>query len=296
MASGPVDPVLDTLTAWDQGAWCLAAVVLLARDPQGDEGQAARAVLEASGLLAPGAPLSTGFGASPQQVAAQASAGLLQAAAVVQGSAGWAGLPDEVLLAQGVASGQTAAAFRQLVLPALPGLGERLAAPGARMLDVGTGVGALAAAFAAEFSALHVTGIDVAPRVLDLARQRIDALAVHDRVDLRLEDVGALDEPAAYDLAWIPAPFVPPAALREGVGRVARALRPDGWLLLAHGKPDQGRPVERALTALRTLVFGGTLLDAAGAASLLGAAGLVDVASLPTPSGAPGITVGRRAE
>ncbi|RZS91558.1 methyltransferase family protein [Motilibacter rhizosphaerae] len=296
MTQRQVDPVMDALAAWEQGAWCLASVVLLGRDPDSDEGRAARQVLEAAGVVPPGGELTTGLGASPAQVAAQAAAGLLQAAAVVQGADGWMALPDEVLLAQGVASGQMAAAFRRMLLPDLPGTAERLAAPGARMLDVGTGVGALATSFAAEFPALAVTGIDVSERVLALARQRLAELDVRDRVELRAQDVSTLAERAAYDLAWVPAPFVPPAALHEGVPRISRALRPGGVLLLAHGKHDQGTALERALTVLRTRVFGGTLLDADGAGKLLADAGLVDVRSVPTPPGAPGIAVARAAD
>ncbi len=43
-------------------------------------------------------------------------------------------------------------------------LGSRLATPGARMLDVGTGVSAMAIAFAQVFPQLHVLGIDVLDR------------------------------------------------------------------------------------------------------------------------------------
>lgn len=58
---------------------------------------------------------------------------------------------DEALLAQGRASAQGASTFAQFGLPRLSGLAEMLARPNARILDVGTGVAALAVAYAELF-------------------------------------------------------------------------------------------------------------------------------------------------
>ena len=57
-------------------------------------------------------------------------------------------------------------------------LASRLAAPGARMLDIGTGVGALAVGFGEAFPQLHVPGIDVLDRALGRARQTLAASGV----------------------------------------------------------------------------------------------------------------------
>jgi hypothetical protein len=65
--------------------------------------------------------------------------------------------------------------------------------------------------------------------------------------------------------------------------------------MLGHGK-FAGDPLDVAITRFKTLAYGGTALDDEEAGQLLRGAGLVDVRSIPTPPGAPAITVGRRPE
>ena len=173
------------------------------------------------------------------------------------------------------------------------GLAERLAVPGARMLDVGTGVGALAGGFAQVFPQLHVLGIDVLDRALGLARQAIAASDVAARVAVRRQDVAGFADDTGFDLAFFPAPFIPQPAVRAGLPRVAAALRPGGWLMAGHGKLG-GTPVEDALTRLKTIAYGGTPLEESAACRLLRDAGLTSVRPIPTPAGAPAITVGQK--
>jgi methylase of polypeptide subunit release factors len=161
------------------------------------------------------------------------------------------------------------------------------------MLDVGTGVAALAIAYAEMFPALTVVGLDVLPRVLALAEQTVRTSTVADRVILRQQDVRGLEDVDTYALAWLPAPFLPETALRVGAVRVARALIPGGWLMVGHGKFADD-PIDNALTRFKTYAYGGTALDDPQAQALLREAGLVEVMTVPTPAGAPGITVGRR--
>ncbi len=293
----------EILGAVDRAAWTGAALSLVlgaggAPVPGGPEGarRAAEARSAATQVLD---ALGVGIGADAgalehSAVAAQAAAPLLQTAALLTGAGAlWAEQSDAAILAQGRASAQGAQAFVQLGLPLLTGLSEAMAAPGARMLDVGTGVAALAVAYAEQFPALTVVGIDVLPRVLALAAQTVQASAVAERVELREQDVSALEEHDTFALAFLPAPFVPPNALKAGVRRIARALVPGGWLILAHGK-FAGDPVDNALTRFKTVAYGGTALDDTQAQDLLRTAGLVEVMTPPTPPGAPAITVGRR--
>ena len=78
-----------------------------------------------------------------------------------------------------------------------------------------------------------------------------------------------------------------------GIGRIATALRPGGWLLIGHGT-FSGGPVEDALTRFKTTAYGGTPLTGAQARDLLAGAGLDTIMALPTPPGAPALTVARR--
>jgi predicted O-methyltransferase YrrM len=288
--------LLAAIAAWDQAAWSLAALALVAAgDGPPEITAAAQHLLSVSGITAaPGQPVPGADTATAQQIANQATAPLHQAVAVASGRAiSWSAQSDQALLAQGRASARGARAFAERVLPAMGDLGSRLAAPGARMLDAGTGVGALAVAFAQVFPQLHVLGIDVLDRPLDLARQNIAASDVAARVTVRKQDVADFSDDTGFDLAYLPAPFVPRPALEAGLLRVVAALRPGGWVFVVRGKFG-GTPAEDSLTRLKTLVYGGTPLGEAEASNLLHNAGLTSVRPLPTPEGAPGITIGQK--
>lgn len=287
-------PVSDQLNVFlhdgDRTIWSTAALVLAIQGAASDEQQAAaHAVLQASGV---DGVASLGPEAA-RGLAAQAAAPIHQVASLLRGEGQmWAAQSDEALVAQGRASAQGAAAFAQFGLPMLAGLREAFD-DGARMLDVGTGVAALAVAYAELFPRLTVVGIDVLPRVLALAAQTVAASAVGDRVILREQDVSSLDEPDTYTFAWVPAPFLPTSALRVGIERVVEALRPGGWLMLGHGKYG-GSPVDDAVGRFKTIAYGGTALDDGESERMLTSAGLVEVRTPPTPPGSPAITVGRR--
>ena len=295
-APGVAPDLLAAVAAWDQAAWNLAALALAAAgDGPPDVAAAAQQLLGVCGItVVPGQLVPGGDPATARQIASLAAAPLHQAAALASGQAiSWSDQSDQALLDQGRASAYGARAFAQLVLPAMGDLGSRLATPGARMLDTGTGVGALAIAFARVFPQLRVLGIDVLDRPLELARRNIAASDVAARVTVRKQDVAGFTDDTGFDLAFLPAPFVPRPALQAGLPRVAAAMRPGGWVFVARGKFG-GTPAEDALTRLKTLVYGGTPLDEAEASGLLRGAGLTSVRPVPTPEGAPGITIGRK--
>jgi hypothetical protein len=295
-ASGISPELMAAIKAWDEAAWCLGALALVAGG-QGSSGitAAAQQLLLAAGITAvPGQPLRGFEVATPSQLASQATSPLQQAAALASGrTIDWSAQSDETLLAQGQASALGARAFAQILLPAMDGLAGRLAAPGARMLDAGTGVAAMAIAFAQVFPQLQVLGIDIFDRALDLARRNIAASDVAARVTVREQDIAAFADDTGFDLAYIPAPFVARPAFDAGLPRVVAALRPGGWLFVAHGRMG-GTAAEDALTTLKTLVYGGTPLDQAAAGELLRNAGLTSVRLGPTPPPAPAITIGQK--
>jgi Methyltransferase small domain len=70
-----------------------------------------------------------------------------------------------------------------------------------RLLDVGTGVGAIALEAAARCPSLSVVGIDIWEPALALARVNVAASPDAARIEIRAQDVTSLDEVASYTLA-----------------------------------------------------------------------------------------------
>src|SRR4051794_5781439 len=134
---GAVTQLSAAIGQWDQGATCLAALAVTAdAEATSPLVAAAREGLSAAGLAD---VQRARLPFSPVQLRSMFASPLLQAAALVDGSAaGWDERSDSMLAAQGHASGSAAFLFARFVLPHFPDLAERLTQPGARMLDVGT--------------------------------------------------------------------------------------------------------------------------------------------------------------
>lgn len=301
--SATAEAVRERLGELHEAVWELAAIALALRDPASTEPEqrdAAEAVLVEIGLLEnsagaarPAGGLAEVIGTDAGLVGSQASTAILQAAGLLSGAKGWEDQDDEALLAQGRASAQGAQMFKAFAVPAMEGLGDLLSGPAPVMLDVGVGVAALAVAYCQAFPGLSVVGLDVFSGALRLARRTVDEAGMTDRIELRHQDVAELDDRHRYCLAWLPAPFVRRSALREGLPRTVEALVPGGWLVVGHGKYHDGRR-SNAISRFQTNIFGGTPLDNEEAQGMLRHAGLEKVFTLPTPQGAPAITVGRR--
>ena len=95
-----------------------------------------------------------------------------------------------------------------------------------------------------------------------------------------------------FDLAWVPLPFIPPAAVAEGLRRVQRALKPGGWLVLPRSTMEPGASGDIAHWQVH--LSGGTLLDEAERARLVEEAGFGSPVQLGTPPGAPPMLAVRR--
>jgi SAM-dependent methyltransferase len=185
---------------------------------------------------------------------------------------GWGHADPELL--QG--AGRMSTAIAGVIATAatgLDGLAASLGAPGAAILDVGTGTGWLALALARTFPAARVVGIDLYPAALELARGNVAAAGLGERVELRLEDATRLADDAAYDAVWLPLPFLPREIVPAVVAVGARALRPGGWLLPGAygGPPDR---VSQLVVDLRTVRSGGHPWDGDDLVAVLAAADL----------------------
>ncbi len=140
-----------------------------------------------------------------------------------------------------------------------------------RLLDAGTGSGAIALALASERPAWRLLACDRSAPALAVARRNRDRLGLARRVGLVRSDWCAAFAPGSLDAIVANPPYVadadphlergdvrfePVGALRAGpdglaaiqrlVQQAPRCLRPGGWLLLEHGW-DQGAAVRRLL-------------------------------------------------
>ena len=129
---------------------------------------------------------------------------------------------------------------------------RELAAP--RVLDVGTGTGAIALAIADEHPGASVTAMDVSADALALARENLELTGTNGRVRLVEHDLTSGLGKAEFDLVVSNPPYVEPEEIEtlqpevrdweprvaliasgatEAVARAAgEALRPGGWLVL----------------------------------------------------------------
>jgi SAM-dependent methyltransferase len=186
---------------------------------------------------------------------------------------GWVFDDPALLQSQGRASMSIVPVMPQLA-STLGDLADRLGRPGGTFLDVGTGVALISVAMARALPNLLATGIDIWKPALDLARVNIADLA--DRISIREQNVVDLRDEDAFDLVFLPGPFLPAAIVPEALARCLAALRPGGWLLfgLYAAAPD---PVAAAVNDLRIVRSGGHPWTQGEAAVLLDQAGFADV-------------------
>jgi 2-polyprenyl-3-methyl-5-hydroxy-6-metoxy-1,4-benzoquinol methylase len=207
---------------------------------------------------------------------------------------GWRHTSAALLQSQGDASAMFAPALKASIAPSLGDLAARLERPGARFLDVGVGVASLTIAMCRAWPALHVVGLDTFDVPLGLARQNVERAGLADRVELRHVAVQDLHDEASFDLAWMPSFFIPAPVLASAAARVHAALRPGGWLLFPIGGLGGDDQRARAVFALINELWGGPVLFAAEAESLLKEAGFSTVRVLPGPASTPPFVVAQR--
>jgi SAM-dependent methyltransferase len=308
------DDAATRIAALEHAAWGVAALVHLCNTTDlaanvslsiDDEGLRPARVLATLGLLTEGPEgfaLAPGLAALlatvPASTRAGASTSTLRQIATLTGivpkaaDGGWATFDDETLLVQGNASALAGRMFATVAVGSLPGLADRFR-DGGRFLDVGTGVGALGAAFAETLPNAAVVGLDVLERAVDLARNLVDERGLGDRFEIRRQGVEDLDDIESFDLAWIPAPFIPETVFDRALANIHRSLKPGGWIIVGAGRLD-GDDTGVAVTRWQTALAGGTPLTTDDTRTRLTDASFTQVATIPIPPGAPVLTCAQR--
>ncbi len=115
-------------------------------------------------------------------------------------------------------------------------------APGARVLDVGCGVGRWSRLLASRGAT--VTGVDLSPTMVAEARRRALRADLAGRCRFLVQDLARLDAGGPYDLVLgvtVLQHILDPGALRAAVERLAAHLAPAGRLVLLEAAPSGTR-------------------------------------------------------
>ncbi len=199
---------------------------------------------------------------------------------------GWQHTDPEILQAQGRSGRALTEMLARQVFPRLTGLEERLQAPTAAFLDVGTGVGIIAIELCRLYPNLRAVGLEPQEAPLAEARRNVVAAKLNERIELRAQRVEDLMDHEAFDLAYLANVFMPRAVFQHGLRTVFRALRPGGWVSLV-AISALGPGIEAALSRLRNVLWGGEVLSPEEVAEMAREAGFTAVQI----GGAPGSSV-----
>jgi phosphoethanolamine N-methyltransferase len=123
--------------------------------------------------------------------------------------------------------------------------------PGARVLDVGSGIGGAAFHLARAYAA-KVTGIDMAGEMDAIARERVVQLGLSDSVDFVLGDVLEATFPEPFDIVWSRDAFMHIPDKARLFSRLYSLMAPRGRLVItdyargkAPGSPEFERYIEK---------------------------------------------------
>lgn len=148
---------------------------------------------------------------------------------------------------------------------------------GARVLDLGCGIGGPALCLARDFGA-RVTGIDIEPPLIKRARANAEAAALSDRIEFRIVEPGELGvAPGSVDVVFSSGAFTQINDKEAMFARCLEALRPGGRIsvrdpLKAPGPYSENMlywiDMEGLTYAMRTLEEYREVLEGAGFAEV----------------------------
>ncbi len=166
-----------------------------------------------------------------------------------------------------------------------------------RIVDVGTGSGAIAVALAAHLPSAAITATDISPAALALARENAAANTVSERIRFLAGDLLAPVAGEQFDVVVSNPPYV---AETDNMGLSAEVRDFEPWQALFAGA--DGLAIYRRLIpqAFNVLVPGGSIVLEIGygqqeaVAELLAQAGFSDLAFTPDLQGIPRVASARR--
>lgn len=186
--------------------------------------------------------------------------------------------------------GDTTAGFHNVVarklIADIPGMRDRLQA-GAKVIDVGCGVGGLICKIAEAWPTTTCVGVDIDPHGVEQAQERVGDAGLADRVAIELQSGGDLGHRDEFDLAVMFEVLheIEQAHRQEVMNGVARALKPGGALFILDetypstiadlGSPEYDFAVQ---TQFNELIWGNVVPDYEEQQSLFATAGLKEVA------------------
>lgn len=179
----------------------------------------------------------------------------------------WSHTDPVLLQAQGSASAVVAKLISDL----------GLTSPGARILDVGTGVAGIATAFCRLVPEATVVGIDPWPPALELARRNVADAGLESRISLVETTIQDFADEDGFDLAWLPSFFIPESVLDDAVRRIHELLRQEGRVVVPVTLEDESDGLAAATDDLMVVRSGGSVIDTGSAVGLLERAGFDDV-------------------
>ena len=149
---------------------------------------------------------------------------------------------------------------------------------GARVLDVGCGLGAIDLLLVERFGAAHVTGIDVEAPLVARAAARVEAAGLSDRISLRRVSPGPFPfEDRAFHVVFSKDSMIhipdKPALYAE----VHRVLVPGGWMLVGDWFGNGLDPTRAMREWLDAVGLTFTLESIETSAALVAECGFVDV-------------------
>ena len=105
---------------------------------------------------------------------------------------------------------------------------------GARVLDIGCGLGAIDVLLVATHGAGHVVGIDLEPDLVAKARQRVAAAGLEGRIELRTVEVGPLGfADASFDVVFSKDSLVQIPDKSAIFAEIRRVLKPGGRFIVS---------------------------------------------------------------